>query len=404
MVPAASPSVAAQAGIEGFLSRGRAQLRTIIADFLRWLASPAGAASSAAEAQQRFTSVRLRFLSIITQFDVFADALAERAQHNYGELLAGLDVLATEALELPSKLFEVPPIICHLDRGAGAAIRRARTRLPGGGTNPVAIIRVPRERMVGSAIASSLIHEVGHQGAELLDLVRPLQETLDAIAERDHPRGVAWKSLARWISEIVADMWSVARLGVGATVGLMGVVSLPKTFVTSYSLDGPHPTPWIRVKISIAFGRVLFPDPQWERLDRLWSELYPLREAHRSDAQVFRLIESTLPDFVRLVLSYRGPKLGGAALGEVFPLQDRTPERLRELWVAQGRSRHALASVSPSLAFACVGQARHDGRMAAAQEARLLRRLLRYWALRTTVNASEVCSLAQRTRGVALAV
>ncbi len=61
------------------------------------------------------------------------------------------------------------------------AIRRARTRLPGGGDNPVAIIRLPRERMVGSGIASSLIHEVGHQGAALLDLVNSLRPLLQVV-------------------------------------------------------------------------------------------------------------------------------------------------------------------------------------------------------------------------------
>ena len=63
--------------------------------------------------------------------------------------------------------------MCYLDRGHGAAIRRARARLPGGGMSPVAIIRVPRERMVGAGIASSLVHEVGHQAAALLDLNTP---------------------------------------------------------------------------------------------------------------------------------------------------------------------------------------------------------------------------------------
>jgi len=33
------------------------------------------------------------------------------------------------ALALPG-FYEAPPVICYLDRGAGAAIRRARTRLP----------------------------------------------------------------------------------------------------------------------------------------------------------------------------------------------------------------------------------------------------------------------------------
>ncbi len=39
-----------------------------------------------------------------------------------------------------------------LDRGAGAAIRRARTRWPGGGDNPVAVIRVPPEFLVPGAV------------------------------------------------------------------------------------------------------------------------------------------------------------------------------------------------------------------------------------------------------------
>jgi len=55
---------------------------------------------------------------------------------------------------------------------AGDLLPRSRARCgdpagahaaAGGGENPVAIVRVPRERMVGNGIASSLVHEVGHQ-------------------------------------------------------------------------------------------------------------------------------------------------------------------------------------------------------------------------------------------------
>ena len=79
----------------------------------------------------------------------------------------------------------VPTFLARLhpdDRDCiGAAIRRARTRLPGGGENPVAIVRVPRERMVGTGIASSLVHEVGHQAAALLDLVNSLRPILKGL-------------------------------------------------------------------------------------------------------------------------------------------------------------------------------------------------------------------------------
>ena len=87
----------------------------------------------------------------------------------------GSTCCATDALASRATTSTQPPVVCYLARGPGAAIRRARTRLPGGGQNPVAIIRVPRERMIGHGIASSLVHEVGHQGAALLDLVESLR-------------------------------------------------------------------------------------------------------------------------------------------------------------------------------------------------------------------------------------
>ena len=87
---------------------------------------------------------------------------------------------------------------------------------------------------------------------------------------------VAWQLYERWISEIAADFWSVARVGIGSTMGLIGVVSLPRAFVFRLSLDDPHPFPWIRVMLSARIGSALYPDPQWERLAAVWSALYPL--------------------------------------------------------------------------------------------------------------------------------
>ncbi|NOT00466.1 MAG: hypothetical protein HOP29_07540 [Phycisphaerales bacterium] len=403
MVVAAAPTIAAQTAIETLLSRGRRSLRAAVHGFLRWLSSPAGVQASPAEAQRRFTSIRLRFLSVITQFDVFADALAERSQHGYGDLIAGLDAAAADALALPGNPLDVPPLICHLDRGAGAAIRRIRTRLPGGGVSPVAIIRVPRERMIGTAIAGSLVHEVGHQGAELLDLVGPLHAALGKTAAQAGRSRDAWLCFQRWISEIIADFWSVARIGVAATMGLMGVVSLPAPFVTRLILDDPHPTPWIRVKLSAAFGKAMFPDPQWDRLAAIWESFYPLDSNRVAHAPLLRELDATLPAFVRRILDFRPLRLGGARLGDAFPLSDRSPAQLRRLWTAHRRGDDVFARLAPTVALAVVGQARCDGVVGASAEAGLLRRLLRYWALRDTVRASHVRGMQHEPRPFALA-
>ena len=121
----------------------------------------------------------------------------------------------------------------------------------------MAIIRVPRERLLSSGIAGSLIHEVGHQAAALLDLVQSLRQSLSRRAEFSGNLKSVWLLWRGWISEIVADLWAIAQLGVAATVGLIGVMSLPRPFVFRIPDNDPHPFPWIRVRLNCHMGRTL---------------------------------------------------------------------------------------------------------------------------------------------------
>jgi hypothetical protein len=396
MVPAAAVSLAAQTAIDRYLMRGRRELRGLVVGFLRWLRGPAGRAATAAEAQRRFTFLRLRFQSGLTQFDIFADALSQRSEHDNGVRLSGLDVVAADALTLPGGYYEAPPVICYLDRGHGAAIRRARTRLPGGGENPVAIIRVPRERMIGSGIASSLVHEVGHQGAALLDLVNSLQLALrDRKSEEERERR-AWELWERWLSEIVADFWSVARVGVAATLGLLAVVSLPRAFVFRVSMDDPHPFPWIRVLLSCALGQALYPHPQWDRLAQVWEAFYPTANLDDNRAVLIADLRATLPAFVELLVNHRPEALRGQSLSEVMGLAERQPARLAAYYASWRAAPAAMYTAPPSLVFAVIGQARLDGRISPEEESRLLAELLTHWALRSTLATSATCATPPR--------
>jgi hypothetical protein len=392
MLPAAAILPESQIGIESYLMKGRVELKGLVNQYVNWLRSPIGQRATPAQAQRLFSILRLRFNAVLTQFDLFNDVLTQRSENETGVWLSGLDVVSADALKLPGHYYDAPPVICYLDRGVGAAIRRARTRLPGGGENPVAIIRVPRERLIGSGIASSLVHEVGHQAAALLDLVNSLRPVLQGLQRGSGPYSGIWTLWERWISEIVADFWSVARVGITSTLGLMGVVSLPRAFVFRLSLDDPHPPPWIRVKLSCAMGQALYPHPQWGRLANLWEAYYPLGGLDAERQRHYGALQATLPGFVALLVNHRPKSLRGHSLADVLDVQNRQPRRLQALFQAWRQQPSAMYHAAPTLAFAVIGQARSDGRMSPEQESTILAKLLTHWALRSTLDTSMHCA------------
>jgi hypothetical protein len=252
--------------------------------------------------------------------------------------------------------------------------------------------------MVGSAIAGSLVHEVGHQGAALLDLVKSLRPVLQARRKEPGGRGLAWGYWDRWISEIVADFWSVARVGVAATVGLIGVVSLPRAFVFRIVPDDPHPFPWIRVQFCCATGQALYPDPQWARLAAVWSAMYPKEGLSQEQALLLAHLDASIPEFVDLLLNHRPAALGGRAMRQALDCAGREPARLRDLWREWRSSPSRARRARPTIAFAVIGQARADGLMTAREESEWLGRLLTFWALRGTLDMSELCASQARHR------
>jgi hypothetical protein len=400
MVLAASLLPAAQIAIERFLGKGRHELRKRVQDYLRWLRGE-GERASPEDLQRRFVFLKLRFNAILSQLELFQQVIVQRSEEEQGVWLSGLDVVAADALALP-EYYEAPPVICYLDRGIGGAIRRARTRLPGGGENPVAVIRIPRERMIGSGIASSLVHEVGHQAAALLGLIPSLQLALRA-KQVVAPEPMPWRLWERWISEVIADFWAIARVGVVSTLGLIGVVSLPRPFVFRVNVDDPHPVPWIRVKLSCAIGDTLYPHPQWRKVARLWESYYPVTDLDDKRRDVLARLQESLPEFVAILINHRPHALYGRSLLEAMNIEGRTPGRLAALFGAWNKAPRQMYRAPPSLVFAVLGQAKADGGLSPEDESDLLAKLLTFWAMRSTLDTSAYCAAIPKSRVRALA-
>lgn len=379
MVIAAAIPYIAQKNIYELMQKGKELLTSKVKQFINRMREPYRIHIE--KCQAAYAVLKLQFNALLDQFDIFADVVSQRGENEIGIWVAGLDVFAKDALRMERFLIDAPPLICYLDRGHGAAIRRARTRLPGGDENPVAVIKIPRERMVANGIGSSLVHEVGHQGSALLDLIPSLKPVLEDLSHRDVARAESWQMLNRWISEILSDFWAVSFLGISATTGLMSVVSLPKYFVFRMVENDPHPFPWIRVKISLAFGKYIYPEDQWQRLERLWESMYPTTELKPSALQLTSNLEATLSDFVKLVVEHKPLKLKGRRLRDIFPYGERQPHQLRAYYRQWKNDQEIMKKQRPSMVFAVIGQARADNVITPFTENRVLTRMLRHWAL-----------------------
>jgi hypothetical protein len=214
--------------------------------------------------------------------------------------------------------------------------------------------------------------------------------------QRDAP--LAWQLWERWISEIVSDFWSIARVGVASTLGLIGVVSLPRPFVFRINVDDPHPTPWIRVKLSCAIGDALYPHPQWRKVAELWGSYYPLADLDDERRRLITLLEVSIPEFVSVLVNHRPKSLRGRSLGGAMGTEERSPPRLTTLFGTWNKAPAQMYRALPSLTFAVLGQAKADGRLSPEDESDLLAKLLTYWAMRSTLDSSAYCAALSQSR------
>ncbi len=215
---------------------------------------------------------------------------------------------------------------------------------------------------------------------------------------KEHPAEAdAWQLWERWISEIVADVWSVGRVGIASTLGLMGVVSLPQVFVFRVNVNDPHPTPWIRVKLSAAIGEAFYPQPAWKQLAQLWEDYYPLSGATPKQREILEEPGADDPE-VGPVIDSSPP--GGVArpfTGQVMDTDELNPARLRMLLRHWRRDPQHMYRTRPIVVFAAIGQGRVDGGITPEEESAVIGKLLSHWAVSSTLQAAAGCSSISAT-------
>jgi hypothetical protein len=173
---------------------------------------------------------------------------------------------------------------------------------------------------------------------------------------------------------------------------LISLVSLPSAFVFRRSDGDPHPTPWLRVKLSCALGAALYPDPCWSRLASAWEAFYPKSGAPPRERAELSRREQLIPRLCAALLEQQLPALGGARLHDILRRSNRHPAGSGAHSSSWPRSLASLRRAPPTLAFAALGSAREAGLLGPEGEAELLASLLEHWALKSALGRSRQCA------------
>ena len=206
MVPAAGlfPSGANPPSI-GMSSSAGIAVAPSVQQLPRLAAGPGRAIGAAAEAQRRFALLRRKFNAALTQFD--SSPTSSRSGARTRSACGCPDWMWSRRTRWPCQAYyEPPPVICYLDRGLGAAIRRARTRMPGGGKTRSRHPRAARthDRQRHRLLAGARGRAPGSGTARSRRSLRPVLRDCSAAPASSG----SWQLWERWISEIVADFWS----------------------------------------------------------------------------------------------------------------------------------------------------------------------------------------------------
>jgi len=207
----------------------------------------------------------------------------------------------------------------------GVPLRRLRHQ-----PNLFPLVVLPQHRLNNVWALSSVLHEVSHNLQADLGLWEVMPKLIAERLTRDGrlPTEVAtvW---ARWHKEITADMFAVLLGGQAAVESLMDVVGRSRQATVRFSAMGVHPTPVLRVPISLELLRRLGFREIAAAFDTAWRRLYPVVTAADIPPVILQTFRRAAELTVDTIVFTPHQKLGDkplAKLVEFGPNQEATIE------------------------------------------------------------------------------
>ena len=281
----------AAAPTEGHLQTVNELMKTLRGDLLKRAGQVTSAAQLATRApstpnlqdllrvkERAHDSVR----SIERIWDFYFELFGQR-QSQFGDWLVSCDRIALDCYQASfmgvgvAKSLPAPPPFSYMRTGfSPATFRRGiPLRRLGRQMNPFPLIQLPYHRLVNPWTLGAILHEVSHNLQNDLGIDKVIPRSIGRRLLREGKGRFVASVWTRWNRETFADLSGLLLGGPAVVASLMDIIGRGPATVMNYAPRAPHPTPYLRMFLSIELLARLGFTNEAEQYRRIWHRLYP---------------------------------------------------------------------------------------------------------------------------------
>jgi hypothetical protein len=270
-------------------------------------------------------------------WDFYFELFGQR-QSQFGPWLLGCDRIALDCYQYAylglgtARSIPAPPAFSYMRTGFSPATFRRGVPLSrlGRNANPFPLIQLPYHRLVNPWTLGAILHEVAHNLQNDLGLAQAIpQGVRRRLLDGGLPPAVA-STWVRWNRETFADLCGLLLGGPAVVASLMDVVGRSASAVATYSRRGPHPTPYLRVFLSIELLRRMGFGHDAETFRRVWSTVYPPPRRGSIPDGLLRTFPTARDLVVDAMCFTPYRSLGGRTVAQVLRFEDKEQQMIEE--------------------------------------------------------------------------
>ncbi|MDA3647762.1 hypothetical protein LZ318_37025 [Saccharopolyspora indica] len=270
-------------------------------------------------------------------WDFYLELFTQR-QSSFAPWLVAADRIALDCYQYAYlgigrwRSIPTPPPFCYLEPSHGPATSRRGIPLQrlSHRINPFPLIQLPFHRLINPWTLGAVLHEVSHNLQNDLGLARAVPMQVAArLTELGLPPAIV-SQWVRWNRETFADLAGLLLGGPMVVGSLFDVIARDPRAAAKFRPADPHPSSYVRGKLSVELLRRMGFPRRAEQHERAWHAMYPRPKLIGAPPELLATADKAIPAVVRAMCFTSYPSLGDRKLARVLRFEPKEQRMVEE--------------------------------------------------------------------------